>query len=163
MTLSNAAKKFPHATWFVWFDSDVYVNPRNAHLSIESQINLTDENILFHTFHESPWGCYPINTGVKIVHRQAMKYEDEMWDLRYTDPWKQFPYDQKALYEYIFPKLDPSQYTINDPHMLNCILHAYPQHVHASLFVHMCGMSEKDRNSHINDVGIDTPTSSKPM
>ena len=146
MTLSNAAKKFPHAKWFVWVDSDVFVNNNKKHLSLESQIDLSNENILYHTFHEAPWGCYPINTGVKIVNRKAIYYEEEMWSLRNTSPWNQFPYEQKTLYEYIFPKLNKDQYTINDPYILNCIINAYPTKINEALFIHMCGMSEQERN-----------------
>jgi len=154
MTLSNASKKFPEAKWFVWVDSDVYVNINKSYLSLESQIDLTNENILYHTFHEDPWGCYPINTGVKIVNRKAIKYEEEMWNLRNTSPWNEFPYEQKTLYEYIFPKLDKTQYTINDPYILNCIIDAYPTKISNALFIHMCGMNEYQRNKYINDVNI---------
>ena len=154
MTLSNAAKKFPHAKWFVWVDSDVFVNNNKKHLSLESQIDLSNENILYHTFHEAPWGCYPINTGVKIVNRKAIYYEEEMWSLRNTSPWNQFPYEQKTLYEYIFPKLNKDQYTINDPYILNCIINAYPTKINEALFIHMCGMSEQERNILISRVII---------
>ena len=154
MTLSNAAKKFPHAKWFVWVDSDVFVNNNKKHLSLESQIDLSNENILYHTFHEAPWGCYPINTGVKIVNRKAIYYEEEMWSLRNTSPWNQFPYEQKTLYEYIFPKLNKDQYTINDPYILNCIINAYPTKINEALFIHMCGMSEQERNILITRVII---------
>ena len=154
MTLSTAAKQFPDANWFVWVDSDVYVNPLNKHISLESQINLTDDNILYHTFHENNWGCYPINTGVKIVNKKAIKYEEEMWQLRNTNPWNTFPYEQKTLYEYIFPKLEKTEYTINDPYILNCILRAYPDKISNALFIHMCAMSEGERNSWINEINI---------
>ena len=154
MTLSNAAKKFPDAKWFVWVDSDVYVNINKKHLSLESQIDLSNENILYHTFHEAPWGCYPINTGVKIVNRKAIHYEEEMWSLRNTSPWNQFPYEQKTLYEYIFPKLNKDQYTINDPYILNCIIEAYPTKINEALFIHMCAMSEENRNIFISKVII---------
>lgn len=148
-TLTNAAAEFPDAKWFVWVDSDVYVNLHQSHLSLESQINLTNEDVLYHTFHESPWGCYPINTGVKIVNAKAIKYEEEMWNLRNTSPWNKFPYEQKTLYEYIFPRLNKTQYTINDPYILNCIIQAYPQHVPNALFIHMCAMNESERNNYI--------------
>jgi hypothetical protein len=149
MTLSNASKQFPDAKWFVWVDSDVFVNSKNDHLSLESQIDLANEDVLYHTFHESPWGCYPINTGVKIVNRKAIKYEEEMWELRNTYPWNQFPFEQKTLYEYIFPKLQPYEYTINDPYILNCITKAYPDKVDNALFIHMCNMSVNERNEYI--------------
>lgn len=154
MTLSNAAKQFPDAKWFVWVDSDVYVNLSKKHLSLESQIDLSNENILYHTFHEAPWGCYPINTGVKIVNRKAIIYEEEMWSLRNTSPWNQFPFEQKTLYEYIFPKLTKDKYTINDPYILNCIIKAYPTMVNDALFIHMCAMNESERNNYIATVNI---------
>jgi len=150
MTLSNAAKKYPNAKWFVWFDSDVIVNPKQKHLRIESVIDLSDENILYHTFHEAPWGCYPINTGVKILNIKSIKYEEEMWSLRNTNPWNQFPYEQKTLYEYIFPKLKSTEYKIHDPYVLNCIMNAYPRKVPSALFIHMCAMKTQERNSTVN-------------
>jgi hypothetical protein len=149
MTLSNAAKQFPDAKWFVWLDSDVFVNPKNEHLSLESQIDITNEDILYHTFHEAPWGLYPINTGVKIINKKAIKYEEEMWQLRNTSPWNEFPYEQKTLYEYIFPKLKATEYTINDPYILNCITKAYPDKIHNALFIHMCAMTEQERNNYM--------------
>ena len=153
-TLSDAAKKFPNAKWFVWVDSDVYVNPYKNNLSLESQIDLTNEDILYHIFHEAPWGIYPINTGVKIVNIKAIKYEEEMWELRNTRPWNEFPYEQKTLYEYILPKLDKTQYTINDPYILNCIIPAYPDKINNALFLHMCSWDENKRNEYIKHINI---------
>ena len=132
----------------MWVDSDVFVNPNNLHLSLESQIDLTNEDILYHTFHELPWK-YPINSGVKIVNKKAIKYEEEMWELRNTKPWNSFPYEQKTLYGYIFPKLKPSEYTINDPYILNCIVKLHPDKIANALFIHMCGTSEPERNKYI--------------
>ena len=154
MTLMNALNKYPDAKWFVWIDSDVYVNPKNQHITLESQIDLTNEDILYHTFHESPWGCYPINTGVKIINKKAIKYEEEMWNLRNISPWNQFPYEQKTLYEYIFPKLNKNEYTINDPYVLNCIIYAYPNHIENALFIHMCSMKKDKRNEYIKNINI---------
>jgi len=152
MTLVNASKKFPEAKWFVWVDSDVFVNTKNQHLSIESQIDLSNEDILYHSFHEAPWGCYPINTGVKIVNKNAIKYEEEMWNLRNTSPWNDFPFEQKTLYEYIFPKLNSNQYTINDPYVLNCIIAAYPDKTENALLLHMCSWDENQRNEYIKNI-----------
>jgi len=149
MTLVNALKAFPEANWFVWLDSDVIVNPKRKHVMLESEIDLSDENILYHTFHEKPWS-YPINTGVKIVNKKAIQYEQEMWDLRKTYPWNKYPYEQKTLYEYIFPKLNPDQYRIHDPYVLNCILKAYRKKVDSALFIHMCAMKLDQRNNTIN-------------
>lgn len=46
----------------------------------------------FYLFHERPWP-YPVNTGVKIVNRDALELEEEVWSLRNTEPWCQFPAD----------------------------------------------------------------------
>ena len=151
-TLCDASKCFPDAKWFVWVDSDVFVNFNKENISLESQIDLSDENILYHTFHEAPWGCYPINTGVKIVNKKAIKYEEEMWELRNTSPWNTFPYEQKTLYEYIFPRLNTSEYRIHDPYILNCIIKAYPDKIHNALFLHMCAMTRDERDDYIRNV-----------
>jgi len=148
--LSKALQLYPDAEWFVWLDSDVIVNPNKQDIPIESQIDLSDKSILYHTFHESNWGCYPINTGVKILNKNAIKYEEEMWSLRNTSPWNEFPYEQKTLYEYIFPKLNKNEYKIHDPYILNCIIAAYPDKVNSALFIHMCAMNVNDRNITIN-------------
>jgi hypothetical protein len=148
VSLQLAFNKFPDAKWFVWVDSDVFV--KNYHLRVEDFIDLTDENILYHTFHEAPWGIYPINTGVKFVNRSAMKYEEELWSLRNKFPW---PYEQKALYEHIFPKI-PGQYRIHDPYVLNCITKAYPDRINNALFLHMCACSEDERNQIMRNVNI---------
>jgi glycosyltransferase involved in cell wall biosynthesis/mannosyltransferase OCH1-like enzyme len=140
--IQKCAKVFPNAKWFIWLDSDVYVN--NYSIKIEEQVNLNID-ILYHLFHEHPWGCYPINTGVKIVHRNALKYEEEIWSLRNTAPWNQFPFEQKTTYEYILPKI-AGKYMIHDPYVLNCIIKAYPDKMKDALFHHMCNMSETERN-----------------
>ena len=148
VSLQLAASKFPDAKWFVWVDSDVFVN--NYHLKVEECIDLTNENMLYHVCHEAPWGAYPINTGVKFVHRDAMKYEEEVWGLRSVVPW---PYEQKTIYEHIFPKIT-GRYMIHDPYVLNCIIKAYPDRVKNALFVHMCASSEEERNHIISQVTI---------
>ena len=144
--VSNISDKYPNCEWFIWVDSDVFV--QNKHISIESQIDLRDKNILYHLFHEAPWGCYPINTGVKIINKNAIIYEKEIWSIRNQDPWKNFPYEQKATYEYILPMI-PGQYKIHDPYILNCIISAYPDKVNKALFTHMCGMKEEERDNYI--------------
>jgi hypothetical protein len=111
-SIRKASLIYPDTEWFLWLDSDVYVNPINKHLNIESFIDLSDENILYHLFHESPWGGYPINTGVKFVNNKALKFENEVWELRNTNPWNQFPFEQKTIYDYILPKLNKNQYII---------------------------------------------------
>jgi len=94
-SIRKASIKYPEAQWFVWVDSDVYVNKYD--LKVETQIDLTNDNILYHLFHEAPWGCYPINTGVKFVNRKALEYESCVWELRNTHPWNTFPFEQKTI------------------------------------------------------------------
>ena len=150
VSLQKASKQFPDAKWFVWTDSDVFVNVNNYNMKVEDQIDLSDENIIYHLFHEAPWGAYPINTGVKFVHRNALSYEEEVWGLRNVVPW---PYEQKSIYEHILPKI-PGQYIIHDPYVLNCIIKAYPYHVQSALFVHMCASTEEERNEIMRNVHI---------
>lgn len=101
-------------------------------------------------FHEAPWGCYPINTGVKFVNRKALHFEEEIWEVRNTSPWNEFPFEQKTLYEYILPKLTPEQYKIHDPYKLNCIIKAYPNKIKDALLLHMCAMTAEERNNYID-------------
>ena len=141
--IQKAALQFPETSWFLWLDSDVYILQLDR--SIESCIDLNEHGVLYHTFHEAPWGSYPINTGVKFVHINAINYEQMMWNIRNTPPWNTFPYEQKALYEYIFPQI-PGQFKIHDPYVLNCITQAYPDKIKDALFIHLCAMSSADRN-----------------
>lgn len=152
ISIKDASLKYPDAKWFVWVDSDVYVNSEKMDMKLENYIDLSNENILYHLFHESPWGCYPINTGVKIVNRKALIYEAEIWDLRNTNPWNTFPYEQKTLYEYVLPKLNKNEYIIHDPYVLNCITQAYPDKIKDALFIHMCGMTSEERKKYIDNV-----------
>ena len=159
--IQKCAKAYPYAKWFVWLDSDVYVNDYS--IKIEEQINLNID-ILYHLFHEYPWGCYPINTGVKIIHRNALNYEEEIWSLRNSAPWNEFPFEQKATYEYILPKIF-GQYMIHDPYVLNCIIKAYPDKMKNALFHHMCNMNETERNNIMNNImnNIDSPKEDTPV
>jgi hypothetical protein len=149
-SIRKASLKFPNANWYLWLDSDVYVNFRIENARIEEFINLNDNNKLYHLFHESPWGSYPINTGVKFVNKKALKFEEEVWELRNTAPWNEFPFEQKTIYEYILPKLTSDQYIIHDPYKLNCIIKAYPRKIKDALFLHMCAMTTEDRNNYID-------------
>lgn len=149
--ICKASVEYPNAKWFVWVDSDVYVN--NYLMKVEDQLNLNDSSILYHLFHENNWGCYPINTGVKFVNRNALKYEEETWSLRNTEPWRQFPYEQKTIYEHILPKIT-GKYIIHDPYVLNCITQAYPDMVPSCLFAHMCAYTTEERNQIIRDMVI---------
>jgi mannosyltransferase OCH1-like enzyme len=144
--VQKCAKKYSFAKWFVWLDSDVYVN--NYDMKIENHLNL-NEDYIYHLFYEKDWGCYPINTGVKFIHRNALKHEEEIWSLRNTPPWNEFPFEQKNTYENILPKI-VGQYKIHDPYVLNCIVKAYPDKLKYALFHHMCNMTETERNNIIN-------------
>lgn len=149
--ICKASIKYPNAKWFVWVDSDVYVN--NYSMKVEDQIDLSDERILYHLFHENGWGCYPINTGVKFVNRDAIRYEEEVWSLRRTKPWTDFPFEQKTIYEHVLPQI-PGQFIIHDPYVLNCITQAYPDKVPQSLFAHMCAYDTERRNNMMSQVPI---------
>ena len=150
-SIRKASILFPNAEWFIWVDSDVFVN--NPQVRVETQIDLTNKNILYHLFHEAPWGCYPINTGVKFVNRKAIDIENTVWSLKDTSPWNTFPWEQKTIYEYVLPKIH-GRYIIHDPYVLNCIIKAYPDKVKDALFVHMCGTTENDRNIIISNIKI---------
>lgn len=141
ISLLSANKKYPESDWFVWLDSDIYVNKNDK---VEDIIDLSDKNILYHLFHEKPWK-YLINTGVKIVNKDALIYEKQIYELRNTKPWCEFPYEQKTLAEYILPQIK-GKYIIHDPYIMNCIIKLYPNKLNNALFVHMCNMSETERN-----------------
>jgi hypothetical protein len=70
--LKRASIKFPNAKWYVWLDTDIFAYRMD--LRIESAIDLSNSNILYHLFHEKPWD-YKVNTGVKIVNHKAIKIE----------------------------------------------------------------------------------------
>jgi hypothetical protein len=144
ISLIDAYNKYPNTTWLVWLDSDIYVNKNDK---IENIIDLNDTNILYHLFHEKPW-IYPINTGVKIVNKNALIYEKEIYNLRNTKPYNEFPYEQKTLAEYILPKIK-NKYIIHDPYIMNCIVKLYPNKLNDALFIHMCNMSKTERNIFI--------------
>jgi hypothetical protein len=153
VSIQKAADIFLTAKWFVWIDSDVYVN--NYNVKVEDVIDLTDDRILYHLFHEDGgWGQFPINTGVKFVRREALKWENTVWELRNTFPWTQYPFEQKTIYEYVLPQIGKDQYKIHDPYLLNCLTKAYPDKVERSVFVHMCACTEEERNSIMRSVYI---------
>jgi hypothetical protein len=144
--LGRAALKYPNAKWYVWLDSDIFVN--RVDLKLESAIDLSDQNILYHLFHEKPWE-YPINTGVKFVSREAIKIEACIWELRNDKRWRQFPFEQKIMCEKIIPHYS-SRVVIHDPYILNCIDSLYP--VHNAIFVHLCHRSEHFRNRFMSEL-----------
>lgn len=152
VSIRKASMLYPDAKWFVWVDSDVYVNNYSAR--VEDMIDLSDEHILYHLFHENDWGQYQINTGVKFVHRDAIHWEDRVWELRNTDPWTQYPFEQKVIYEYVLPQIGEHRYIIHDPYVLNCIIKAYPDKVSRSVFAHMCACTEEERNNIMREVYI---------
>jgi|LauGreDrversion4_2_1035121.scaffolds.fasta_scaffold53678_2 hypothetical protein len=153
VSIQKAAAEYPAAKWFVWVDSDVYVN--NYSVKVEDVIDLTDYSILYHLFHEDGgWGQFPINTGVKFVNREAIEWERVVWELRNTDPWTQYPFEQKTIYEYVLPCIGSERYRIHDPYLLNCITKAYPEKVERSVFAHMCACTEEERNLIMRNVYI---------
>jgi len=152
VSIQTASILHPFAKWFVWVDSDVYVN--NYYAKIEDLIDLTDDKILYHLFHEDGWGQFPINTGVKIVNREALEWEKTTWELRNTEPWNKYPFEQKTIYEYVLPRIGTDRYKIHDPYTLNCITKAYPDKVDSAVFVHMCACSEEERNNIMRGVYV---------
>lgn len=147
-SLQYAFKMYPNSRWFVWVDSDVYVNDYTT--KVENVIDLTDDNILYHLFHEKPWS-FPVNTGVKFVNRDAMELEQEIFSLRNSLPWCEFPFEQKAIAEYIMPKYG-DKIKIHDPYKLNCLEKAYGQEVSKNaVFIHLCAMNEIQRNNITRD------------
>jgi hypothetical protein len=102
---------------------------------------------MYHLFHEEPWP-FPINTGVKFVSAGALGYESEVYTLRNTPPWNQFPYEQKAMAEYMLPRLRHIS-IVHDPYLLNNILYQWrPVHndPKEAVFLHMCGRTVEQRN-----------------
>ena len=146
VSLDKASRVFLDAKWFVWVDSDVFVN--RPDIRLESCIDLSNPHYLYHLFHEKPWE-FPINTGVKIVNRDAIVMEKEIYNLRNTPPWNQFPYEQKAVAEYLLPKIG-GYYKIHDPYILNYILHQPETKLKYdpknAVFIHMCTRTTNQRN-----------------
>ncbi len=137
LLLKKAGEMFPDAEWYIWLDTDIYIQAMDKR--IEEFFNLSDPTILYHVFNEKPWG-YPVNTGVKLVHRNALHWEDEIYGLRENCD---FPYEQKLVIEYIVPKYG-DQVLIHDPETMNCL---YGTHDHTkALFVHVCSRSQVNRN-----------------
>ncbi|MFN3761450.1 MAG: hypothetical protein ACK4SF_19730 [Algoriphagus aquaeductus] len=135
--LKKAYEKFPDAEWYLWLDTEIYIQAMNRR--IEEFIDLSNPEILYHTFSEIPYK-FPVNTGVKFVHNSVIHWEDEIYAQRENCP---FPYEQKIVIDYIVPKYK-KQVIIHDPFLLNCL---YGTHDHEkALFVHVCGRSEVNRN-----------------
>jgi hypothetical protein len=148
-SLQRAYEAFPNGKWFVWVDSDVFVNRMQQR--VENFIDLSDDNILYHLFHERPW-IFPVNTGVKFVNVKAIPLEKEMFELRNTPPFNEFPYEQKCIIEHILPKI-PGQYIIHDPYYLNCIFLLYSNRIKRNaLFIHLCSCDEEKRNRLIDRI-----------
>jgi hypothetical protein len=116
-------------------------------IRVESCIDLTDKSIQYHLFHEKPWD-FAINTGVKFVNASSIHHELKMYQMQNTPPWNEFPYEQKAMLEYVIPRIE-GKYVIHDPYVLNYILYqARPTHNDPgeAVFVHVCGRSTNERN-----------------
>ena len=146
--IQNAARAFPDARWFLWLDSDIYVNVRTKHIKLEDLIEL-DPFMLYYTTHERPWGIDCINTGFKLVNRDALGYEAEIWASRDMHPFNTFTFEQFTLWRKIFPRII-SRFTILGNKQLNCIIKAYrdkPDILANGLFMHMCNMSLSERNA----------------
>lgn len=144
--VQRAAEAFPDAKWFVWLDSDIYVNETQHKTRLQDLIEF-DPYILYYTTHEKPWGIDIINTGFKCVNRDALKYEEEIWQCRNTLPWNTFTFEQLTLWNKIFPQII-GRYCVKDNKKLNCIVKAYKDtpYLAQGLFIHMCNMSWGERN-----------------
>ena len=151
--LKRASLKFPEAKWYVWLDTDIFVY--RTDLRIESAIDLSDPNILYHLFHEKPWN-YCVNTGVKFVNHKAIEIESRIWQLRNEFKWKQYPYEQKVMCDKIIPE-NNNQIKIHDPNILNCIEKLYP--IKDAIFVHMCYRPERERNKMMREQFWNSPNS----
>ena len=157
--LQRASIKFPNAKWYIWLDTDIFVNRMGVR--IESVIDLSDDNVLYHLFYERPNKEYPnvwsfpydiqttnkINSGVKFVSREAIKIESDIWELRNDEKWKKFPHEQKVMVEKIIPE-NFDRIVIHEPYVLNCIEQHFP--VKDGLFVHLCGRDESFRNKFMD-------------
>lgn len=135
--LKKASEAFPDAEWYIWLDTDIYIQAMDKR--IEEFVDLSDPKILAHYYNEKPYK-FPVNTGVKLIHRSVIHWEDEIYAQRENCP---FPYEQKVVIDYIVPKYG-DRLLIHDPDTMNCI---YGTHDHEkALFVHVCGRSEVNRN-----------------
>ena len=76
-SIRKASIKYPDAKWFIWVDSDVYVNFRHENLPIENFIDLSNESILYHLFHESPWNTFPYEQKTLYEHILPKLNNDE--------------------------------------------------------------------------------------
>jgi hypothetical protein len=164
--LRRAHLKYPESTWFIWLDSDVFVN--RVDIRIETVIDLSDTNILYHLFHEKPWS-FDINAGVKIVNKDAIKIESEIFEYRNEDEWKKFPYEQRVMCEKIIPKYK-DRILIHDPYVLNCIEQNYKirdslklYRIDEAIFVHLAGRSEEFRNKFMGILLTEKELSDKPL
>lgn len=144
--LERASIEYPNAKWFLWLDTDVFVN--RTDIRIESVIDLSDTNILYHLFHEKPWS-YPVNTGVKFVSKEAIKIESDIWNLRNERRWSKFPFEQKVISEKIIPQYK-ERIIIHDPYILNCIEQFHQ--VQDAIFVHLCSRTEDFRNKFMEEL-----------
>ena len=137
LIIKKASEAFPEAEWYIWLDTDIYVKTLDK--KIEDCIDLSNKNILYHLFHEKPWE-FPINTGVKILSKNALHLEEEIYSKRINCT---FPFEQKIISEEILPR-HKDKIIIHDPEKLNCIYGLHDSE--NALFIHLCNRSELDRN-----------------
>jgi len=147
LVVQHAAKAYPEAQWFVWLDSDIYINSARKDTRLEDLLEF-DPFMLYYTTHEKPWGIDLINTGFKVVNRNALCYEQEIWESRDTIPWNTFTFEQLTLWNKIFPRI-PGRFCIKENKELNCIIKAYKSSPHIlakGVFMHMCNMTREERD-----------------
>lgn len=155
--LERASIKYPDAKWFLWLDTDVFVN--RTDIRIESVIDLSNTNILYHLFHERPYS-YPVNTGVKFVNKEAIKIESDIWKLRNDRRWGKFPFEQKVMSEKIIKEYK-NRIIIHDPYILNCIEKFHQ--VQDAVFVHLCSRSEDFRNKFMGELLNEKQLGEEPL
>jgi len=137
LLLTQASEAFPECHWYVWLDTDIYV--QCMHRRIEECIDLSDPTILYHVFHEKPW-LYPVNKGVKFIHKSVIHWEKEIYSKREECP---YPFEQKLVIDYIIPTYG-NKVKIHDPEKLNCLYKVHDPK--SALFIHVCSYQQFERN-----------------
>jgi hypothetical protein len=137
LLLTKASEVFRECDWFLWLDTDIYV--QDMHKRIEECIDLSDSKVYYHVFHEKPW-LYPVNTGVKFIHKSVIHWEKELYAKRQGCP---YPYEQKLVIDFILPTYG-NKVKIHDPEKLNCLYKVHD--ATSALFVHVCSYQQFERN-----------------
>jgi hypothetical protein len=148
--IQEAAAKFPLAKWFLWLDSDIYVNNKTKDTKLEDLVDLNPE-MLYYTTHERPMGIDLVNTGFKLVNRNALEFEKIIWECRENKPIHTC--EQYVLWKKIFP-LIYGKFCILPTEKLNCIIKHFrnnSQVLENGLFMHMCSIYQEDRDVLIED------------